>query len=290
MMKIENVVMMAVGVLLLAAVMVPIINNVQYDYGTDENADADQLYALDDELTITLGTNAITVNGDDIAVSSLTYLVVADDFFITATGNTAFALYTNTGAVTDLEDLTYSNGKLLTTDASSVDGEYPIASREWYVVADNGEYGIWNHGSDSVNANSNTDVILLGTTTLTGGTDSESVSYIFKGHLKGTFASTMAITSGSDEVTGASVTVPSTQVTTDTDNSLKFSNGTVTVKATVDGTELSGTATVMVFVPVEYVTYEPADNQYGAILGIVPILVGVGLIIACVGEFVTRRA
>lgn len=137
-----------VGLIVLVTALVPIIDVSTDDYRElYNNSSANLSSVLMDDMDIQIEDDKVTVNGDDIALSSPTGLrIVTDSFHVIETGSNLEFAYKGNNNLTLVSTITIavndSVASVTYTDTSSNSGNlsFPI---EWgFVIDPNGDYGL----------------------------------------------------------------------------------------------------------------------------------------------------
>lgn len=289
-MDVKNIVIVAISVLIISVVLVPIIDGMTLTTEARENASPLAQYEQATTLAITAADGSITVNGEAYTPSSLTYLAIADDFVVYASATTAFTLASASGYATSLTSLTLTSGSFTLATASGAYTGDPIitTSSSFLVIADEGDYGAWNHSTTAINTEKNSKLYLVDSAVTLTGTSSYTGIIVLMGTVNDLDVE-FAINTAGASVTTPAVTLADNTVVKNDAGYYEFKSGSASVTGKVSTDSVTGTMGGMVIAPIEYTATVPDDSTTSTILKIIPLFVAIGIILALAGDFFTRR-
>lgn len=297
---IQGVIAVVIAVVVFSAVLVPMVSDAQKASWTTETNENQLTYATTDmdSITIVVGTQKITVNGTDISLTSGN-----PTMFMTDTFTGYFNTSNNTGVIADLSTgtfntvipsgstITLSNGTytMVKPDTTEITGTY---TGKITAITPTGDYGEYYGIATVINVDKTKEVIFATGGNLSNGSDTISVTV----HCKGTLDN-IKVLSAYDKTNSAVIDIDDIKVTwsgtayTEIDDAhfQTTGNHSVTTEYTYDGSTYSITGNVpVIFAPMEYHVVGD-DNAITMIVGVVPLLVAIGILIGCVGLFLTRK-
>lgn len=301
---IQYCVMVAVGVLVFSALLVPIVNDAQYSTATatlnaTENFNAVYTENLETDITVELDTdNNLVVNGAIItpALDLTETVVVTNQFVITYDGSALTFLGLSGGSLTSIAihpDGTYD---VVKTDNSTFTGTgvnviiYPD---------NNGKYGafVQGNGHESFWLDNGKTAYL---SFLSGGvTDNNEIDHYVNCLYSATnenYETVWHTIYSLEDPAGSWVDLPSTLKLNQPytkevgDFAVKWDTNNYTVTFTNDSGEFDKiVGSPIVYAPLEYHYLAEKDGALYTMIGVIPLIVIIGLIAGIVGVVAVRR-
>ena len=258
-------------VVVVVAVAVPIISSL--DSATGENTGETARYDLDGSHTIAVGSEGVTIDGDTVPnPSATTYIVIADTLNVSMSTAGALTLTTVSGtayATTTIASggsLSLANGTASYTATGGGEAT-AYAYTKAFVYDQNGKYGAFS-GATVKSLPSTTVTAWVASSTQMGMAD-------VKG---GELVDATAFTISTSTATAQTITAVTSGYTENEDGSVSY---TAPMTLTYSGGTISATT---VLAPVSYGL--AGQESVSNIIGIIPLIMVVGIMIAAVGTFI----
>lgn len=258
-------------VVVVVAVAVPIFSSL--DSATGENTGETARYDLGGSHTIAVGSEGVTIDGDTVPnPSATTYIVIADTLNVSMSTAGALTLTTVSGtayATTTIASggsLSLANGTASYTATGGGEAT-AYAYTKAFVYDQNGEYGAFS-GATVKGLPSTTVTAWVASSTQMGMAD-------VKG---GELVDATAFTISTSTATAQTITAVTSGYTENEDGSVSY---TAPMTLTYSGGTISATT---VLAPVSYGL--AGQESVSNIIGIIPLIMVVGIMIAAVGTFI----
>lgn len=261
-------------VVVVVAVAIPIIGSL--DNASGENSGETARYDVGGSHIIAVGSGGVTVDGEAVAnPSAATYLLIADTLSVSMSTAGALTLTTVSGTayatatIASGGSLSIANGTASYT-ATSGGGATTYTYTKAYVYDADGSWGSYSGAT----------IKALGSSTVTAFVTS-STQMGFADVRGGQLVDATAYTIATSTATAQTITAVTSGYTENDDGSVSY---TAPMTLTYSGGSISATT---VLAPVSY----GIENQeaINSMITLVPLLIVVGMIVAVIAIFVSRR-